>query len=252
MASRLIVPAEDSYPWRPWRDVRKYVNDTWDAENTPHHSIIGLTGSGKSFLICHGLLDMSRGDRVLIIDTKNYPKGEEISRIGKPVKEFPKRAWYVGVARKPKEPMANWYRLKVSDDTTTARAQVGEALDSAYSEGDWIIVVDELWDLVSTNKGVGLGLAPLYQKIMRKGRSRHVTMIAGTQNPAWMPGEFYDQASFAWIGSIRDERRQKRLLEIGGMSKSDLPIIAGLEPRQWLLTAEQGRYFSRTKVVKTK
>lgn len=250
MVARLALPDEGLYPWRPWRDVRSYVDKSWDAENNPHHSIIGLTGSGKSFLIRHGLLDMSKGDRVLIVDTKNYPKGEEISRIGNPVKEFPKRAWYVGMSRTKKEPMANWFRLTVSDNITTARAQVGEALHSAYTEGDWIIVIDELWDIVSTNKGVGLGLAPLYQKIMRKGRSRHVPMIAGTQNPAWMPGEFYDQASYAWIGSIRDERRQKRLLEIGGMSKTDLPIIAGLEPRQWLLTAEQGRHFTRTVVTK--
>ncbi len=250
MASRLILPNQGLYPWRPWRDVRSYVDSAWDPENTPHHSVIGLTGSGKSFLMAHGLLNMSKGDRVLIVDTKDYPKGEEISRIGKPVKEFPKRAWYVGMARKKKEPMANWFRLRVSDNITTARAQVGEALHSAYAEGDWIVVIDELWDIVSTNKGVGLGLAPIYQKMMRKGRSRHVSVIAGTQNPAWMPGEFYDQASFAWIGSIRDERRQKRLLEIGGMSKADLSIIAGLEPRQWLLTAEQGRHFSRTKVVK--
>lgn len=250
MGSRLVLPDEGLYPWRPWRDVRSYIDKAWDAENTPHHSVIGLTGSGKSFLMAHGLLNMSKGDRVLIVDTKNYPKGEEISRIGKPVKEFPKRAWYVGMSRKKKEPMANWFRLTVSDNIATARNQVGDALHSAYDEGDWIIVIDELWDIVSTNRGVGLGLAPIYQKMMRKGRSRHVSVIAGTQNPAWMPGEFYDQASFAWIGSIRDERRQKRLLEIGGMSKADLPIIAGLEPRQWLLTAEQGRHFARTKVVK--
>lgn len=248
MASRLVLPDEDSYPWKPWRDVRSYVNETWDAENTPHHSVIGLTGSGKSFLIRHGLLDMSRGDRVLIVDTKGDDKA--ISTIGKPVKDFPKRAWYVGLSRRQKEPMANWYRLKVSDKNETARAQVGYALNSAYEEGDWIIVIDELFDIVSTDKNVGLGLRGLYQKIMRKGRSRHVPMIAATQNPVWMPSEFYDQASFAWIGCIRDETRQKRLLEIGGLSKRDLPIVASLERRQWLMAADQGHSFARTVVTK--
>lgn len=248
MTSRLVLPNEGSYPWKPWRDVRSYVDKTWDAENTPHHSVIGLTGSGKSFLIRHGLLDMSKGDRVLIVDTKGDDAA--ISTIGKPVKEFPRRAWYVGMSRKKKEPMANWYRLKVSDNTVTARNQVGEALHSAYEEGDWIIVIDELWDIVSTSKGVGLGLAPIYQKIMRKGRGRHVPMIAATQNPTWMPSEFYDQASFAWIGRIRDERRQKRLLEIGGMNKSDLSIIGDLQRRQWLLAADNGEFFARSQVVK--
>lgn len=248
MASRILLPDEGFYPWKPWRSVREYVDKAWDPENTPHHSIIGLTGSGKSFLTRHGLLSMSRGDRVLIIDTK----GDDpiISKTGNPVKEFPKRAWYAGMSRKRKEPEANWFRLKVSDNIATARAQVGEALHSAYDDGDWIIVIDELFDVVSTDREVGLGLKGLYQKIMRKGRGRHVPCIAATQNPVWMPSEFYDQASFAWIGRIRDRNRQKRLLEIGGLDNQDLPIIAALQRRQWLLAADNGEFFARTKVVK--
>jgi len=247
MAARAI-PNEDAYPWLPWRTVRSYVDKAWDAENTPHHSIIGLTGSGKSFLMAYGLLDISKGDRVLIIDTK----GDDpiISKIGKPVKEFPKRAWYAGVTRRKNEPMANWYRLTVSDKITAARDQVGMALNSAYDDGEWIIVIDELFDVVSTDRNVGLNLRGMYQKIMRKGRSRGVPCIAATQEPVWMPSEFYSQASFAWVGRIRDEERQKRLLQIGGLTKADLPIISELQRRDWLLAADNGEFFARSKVVK--
>jgi hypothetical protein len=64
-----------------------------------------------------------------------------------------------------------------------------------------------------------------------------------------VPRLFYDQASFAWIGRIRDEERQKRLLEIGGMSKKDLPVLATLQRRQWLLAADNGEFFARTSVT---
>jgi hypothetical protein len=63
-----------------------------------------------------------------------------------------------------------------------------------------------------------------------------------------VPRLFYDQAAFAWIGRIRDEDRQKRLLEIGGLSKRDLPIVSSLKKRQWLLAADDGDYFARTVV----
>jgi hypothetical protein len=74
-------------------------------------------------------------------------------------------------------------------------------------------------------------------------------MIAATQTPVEVPRLFYDQASFAWIGRIRDEDRQKRLLEIGGLTKRDLGSISSLKRREWLLCADNGEYFARSKVT---
>jgi len=38
----------------PWKDMAgrpQLCHNMWDPENNPHHSIIGLTGSGKSYLV---------------------------------------------------------------------------------------------------------------------------------------------------------------------------------------------------------
>lgn len=250
-SARLATPPATTtdnaiYPWLPWRDVRSYVNDQWDLENTPHHSIIGLTGSGKSYLARYGLLELSSWDRVLIIDTK----GDDpiISRTGRPVSKFPRRAWYSGLGQRHDQPGDQWFRLVVNDNIAIAKEQVHEALSTAYDEGDWVIYVDECWDVTNRKPDVGLGLEGIMAKIWRKGRGRHVSLIAATQTPVEVPRLFYDQASFAWIGRIRDEDRQKRLLEIGGLAKRDLPALSTLKRRQWLLAADNGEYFARTMV----
>lgn len=228
-------------PWIEWRDLAPRIDSMWDPENTPHHSVIGLTGAGKSFLVVNGLLSMCNDDRVLIIDTK----GDDplISRTGKAVKTLPRTTWKAR-NRKPRE---HWYRLQVSDSREEARKQVMVSLQRAYDEGEWVIVFDEIRDITDP-RSPGLGLLPWVDRIYRKGRSRHVSIIASTQAPRWVPSSFYDQASFAWIGRLRDEQRQKRLLEIGGLAKSELPVIAQLRRRQWLLAADNGEFFARTMV----
>src|SRR5690349_24944592 len=69
-------------PWEEWETVQSRVNKMWDPQNTPHHSIIGLTGSGKSFLAVNGILKpMCTWDRVLIIDSKR--DDPLVSKIGR-------------------------------------------------------------------------------------------------------------------------------------------------------------------------
>lgn len=238
---------DESYPWSPWPTVAQWVNRAWDPENVPHHSIIGLTGCGKSYLAVNGILrPMCSMDRVLLIDTK----GDDpiVSAQGRPVKRIESPPVWRRMTRRP-EPYDQWQRLVVSEDRAEARQQVRSALDRVYEEGNWVVYVDEAWDLTSKDPDVGLNLGGPLARIWRKGRGRHVSLVAATQTPVEVPRLFYDQCSFAWIGRIRDEERQKRLLEIGGMSKRDLPVLATLQRRQWLLAADNGEYFARTQVT---
>lgn len=241
----IAPPADDGstgVPWVKWPSVVPFVNKLWDPENTPHHSIIGLTGSGKSYLAINGILKgMCAYDRVLIIDSKR--DDPLVSTTGKGVKEIPRFTW-MGNHRK-KEPYDSWWRLEVEDSRPKAQRQVYKALDRVYKEGNWIVVFDELRDMTDP-KPPNLGLNSWVDEIYRKGRSRHISVVAMTQAPRWVPASFYDQASFAWIGRLRDEQKQKRLLEIGGMTKNYLPFISGLQRREWLLTADNGEHILRT------
>lgn len=234
-----------SYPWVDWKTVAREVNMRWEPENAPHHSIIGLTRSGKSYLAVNGILDLCKHDRVLFVDTKG---DDPTTGVGKVIKKLPKHTWYSALGRRQDGPYEKWYRLIAPDNKEQAHEVIGDALSTAYDEGDWVVYIDECWE-VTGNGAEGIGLADVMSKLWRKGGYRHVSVVAATQTPVAVPRLFYDQASFAWIGAIRDEDRQKRLLEIGGMNKQHLPILSGLKRRQFLLCAEQGDYFARTAVV---
>lgn len=234
----------DQYPWRPWSQVRALVNKMWDPENIPHHSIIAQTRGGKSYLAVNGILELCRNDRVLIIDTKG---DDPSTQVGKVVKSLPKHTWYSAMGRRQDKPYEKWYRLVAPKDRRRAHDMVGEALDTAYDEGEWVVYIDEAWEVTGRGEE-GLGLEGMMNMLWRKGGYRHVSVVAGTQTPVAVPRLFYDQAGFAWVGCIRDEDRQKRLLEIGGLSKKDLPILSTLRRRQWLLCADGGEHFARTVV----
>lgn len=231
--------------------MHSYVNKQWDPENTPHQSIIGLTGSGKSYLAVNGILrPMCAMDRVLLIDSKGDDK--LVSQQGHPCVDIPTQPWYQPLRRK-KEKYQDWHRLVVHGNRHTerekARTQVAKAFDRVFKEGEWIVYIDEIID-ISTN-APGLSLRPYIDELYRMGRSRGISVIASTQAPVQVPRTFYDQASFAWLGRIPDRDRQKRLLEIGGLTSAELPIIGSLKRREWLLAADSGEFFARSKVKVT-
>lgn len=235
-------------PWEEWETVWPRVNKLWDPQNTPHHSIIGLTGSGKSYLGINGILKpMCPMDRVLIIDSKR--DDQLVSTVGKPIQAIPKTTW---ANTRRREPFDQWFRLEVVQGFGPAKRrekqeQVHRALERVYGDGQWVVFMDEIRDLTDP-KPPNLGLAPWVDEIYRKGRSKGISIIACTQAPRWVPASFYDQASFAWIGRLADEQKQKRLLEIGGMGKQYFGDIAGLQRRQWLLSADNGEHLARTMV----
>jgi DNA helicase HerA-like ATPase len=245
-APRRLTSADaptNEYPWRPWSHVQATLRKMWEPENSPHHSIIGLTRSGKSFLAVNGILELAKYDRVLIVDTKG---DDHSTNVGRVVKSLPRHTWYSAMGRRQDGPYEKWYRLIAPENRERANAIVGEALENAYDEGEWVIYFDETWEVTDHIGNNGLGLGSTLAKLWRKGGYRGVSVVAATQTPVAVPRLFYDQASFAWIGRIRDEDRQKRLLEIGGLSKQDLSVLSTLQRRQWFLAADNGEYFART------
>lgn len=234
-------------PVRSWQEVHHFVNHMWDPENTPHHSVIGLTGSGKSYLCINGLLrPMCHNDRVLIVDTKRNDK--LVASVGKPVTELPVKTYDT----RKKEPYDSWFRLVVHDQFESegrgkAKLQVFKAMQRVYNEGDWVVFFDEVQDIGGLRMP-NLGLSMHLDEIYRKGRSRHISVVASTQAPRHVPTSFYDQADFAWIGRLSDEDKQKRLREIGGLPKEAFPVIQRLQKRHWLLSAGNGDHFMTTTV----
>ena len=168
-------------PWVDWPVLSPRINQIWDPENTPHHSIVGLSGSGKSYLMVHGLLKpMCAWDRVLLVDTKGDDPVS--SSVGHPVRKIPEKHWTVQEKRKKGD---QWWRLVVSENLSEARTQVSRALSTVYNEGGWVVVFDEIRDITDPQSSRFRGLDMLGQVdlLYRKGRYRKVSIVAATQSP---------------------------------------------------------------------
>jgi hypothetical protein len=209
--------------------VIRRVDRLWKPEFAPHHSLFGQNGAGKSHLIVHGLLPLCTRDNVIIFDSK----GDDpvLAQAGaKPVRRFPARLRRTMDNDRPKD---GWLRLVIFDEVSRAQDQVGHALEQLYKEGNWVVVLDET-RAISDPRSPGLGLQPLLDRMWLRGRSRHISVIAATQAPRWVPTSFYDQCQFAWSSRIRDQRAHQRIMEIGSMTRAHIPHIARIRKRRWL------------------
>lgn len=219
----------------------------WVIRDAPHHSIMGQTRSGKSYLTRYGILDVCQWDRVLFIDGKGDDR--TIMGLGRVVNRFPsKMTRNARALMRDNAPRENWFRLVTSRDRMTARDQVGEALERVMDEGDWVVVIDEL-RYVTDSKDPGLNLSPQWEAIILRGGGRGVGAVNLTQEPRWVRGSFYTQGSFYWFSRVEDEAAQKRIGEIGS-SRSLLDMLANIPRRVWIYmdNLEDERYWAFTRV----
>ena len=233
----------ESIQHKPWEEVKFEVFRRWRPLNSPHHSIISLSGGGKSYLATRGLLPMRGWRKTLIIDNKG--DDETLHDVGKRVRELPKREPWL--RRNDEKPSREWYRLMVYEDWGKAREQVKDALAHCYRQGNWTIFVDETRNLTDP-RVPSLNLRNYVEQIWLRGRSRGVEMVSMTQAPRWVPSSFYDQPSFVWIGRINDERAHQRLREIGGLRREHLGVIQRLQKREFLVVGDGGDYTAITRI----
>lgn len=234
--------AVERIPHKPWEEVKFEIFRRWRPNDAPHHSIISLSGGGKSYLATRGLLPMRGWRKTLIIDNKG--DDETLRDVGKRVRQLPKRD---PIFQDRKEPSHSWYRLMVYEDWAKAREQVKDALAHVYRQGNWTVFVDETRNLTDP-RIPSLNLRNYVEQIWLRGRSRGVEMVSMTQAPRWVPSSFYDQPSFVWIGRINDERAHQRLREIGGLRRTHLGIIQRLQKREFLVVGDGGDYTAITRV----
>lgn len=239
------VTEELYVPELSWSVIRSRITRLWNVRDAPHHSIIGQTRSGKSYLTTHGILPTRAWDRVLLIDCKG--DDPSLNGFGRPVTRWPSRLTRSRrQLMRDNEKYGNWFRLITSDDWDVARDQVEEVFDRAKDEGDWIIVVDELRYVIDP-RAPGLNLAAKWEQIVLRGGSRGVGLVNLTQEPRWIRGSFYTQSSFYWFSRVEDEAAQKRIAEVGS-SRSLLPFLTKIPRRKFLYmdNLEDERFWALT------
>jgi hypothetical protein len=103
------------------------------------------------------------------------------------------------------------------------REVFAEAIDSIFRMGAWCPVFDEVVYLSET-----LGLDDELKFLLNQGRSSHISVVAATQRPAFIPLAFYDMATHLFLWKFQDIRNVQRVAELTGEAA---PVI-----RQELMT----------------
>lgn len=248
MAYARQVEEELAIPDMGWEAIRSRLAKYWVAREAPHISIMGQTRSGKSYLTRHGIMPLCKWDRVLFVDVKGDDR--TLQGLGKPVRSIPSKILQSAKRLvRDDEPGGNWFRLVTYDDWDRAREQLNEAYSRIYSEGDWVIVHDEL-RAITDARPPGLRLASHWERFILRGGSKGIATVNLSQEPRWCPGSFYSQGSFYFFSRIEDERAQKRLSEVG--SSKQLESYVKSIPRRWWLymdNMDDERFWARTTVT---
>jgi len=142
-----------------------------DMARQPHLLIAGATGSGKSVVvngIIYNLLHNGPAKSGLILID---PKRVELVQY----KHVPHCLRY---ASEPTDmPQALQYAMRIVENRYTVMQREGARI---YSGGDVYVIIDELADLMTTQKKAVL---PILQRLCQIGRAAKVHVIACTQCP---------------------------------------------------------------------
>jgi hypothetical protein len=191
--------------------MREILRSEWEPGQ--HFSVVAPTGYGKSLLTVRGLLP--RFTHTVTLDVKG--DDPELRRAGQKVPRFPTRLDLLKAELSDRNPEFR-FRVHPGGLGTAARAAFDDVFRKAWAAGSkrrtagsWLINIDEtriMADHLGMQKHLTTGWV--------LGRSKGITILAGTQAPRFVPSEFYDQVTWLAIGRFRDERTLKRLSEIGG------------------------------------
>lgn len=212
-----------------------------------HVSIIGPTGTGKSYL---GRALLPARDYVISLGTKredetlrDYVRHDGFTRIG----SWPPRApWWQKRAPGWDDRVLLWppYRGGVEAVRERMRVEFSAALDDVLRFGRWCVDVDEVYYLCKI-----LGLTSYLEEIWTQGRSSRISLLGKTQRPAWVPLFMYDQASHLFLFSDNDETNLRRVAGLGGLSAAVVrDTVASLPHHDVLYVNTRRRLLVHTRV----
>lgn len=198
-----------------WSDFR----DSMDWRQGEHVSILGPTKGGKTTL---ALALVPARLHVAVLGTK--PRDPALADL---VRNHGYRRMQEWAPRPGERRVLLWPRLTKADDWRSSRPIFEHALARIYESGGWCVYLDE-GRVICDERRPFLGLAPYMRLLWTQGRSLGVSIVAGTQRPAWVPPEMFDQATHLMF--FRDGSTEN-LRTIGGLVGIDAGPVREMVPQ---------------------
>lgn len=225
-----------SVPSLEWADFL----DQFVWEQGEHVSIVGPTKSGKTTL---ALAILERRKHVAVFGTK--PKDSTLSQL----MQSGYRRMQEWAPRPREQRVLLWPRLTRAEDWRAARPIYEHALAKIYEAGGWCVYVDEA-RVICDERRPFLGLAPYLRLLWTQGRSLSLSIVAGTQRPAWVPPEMFDQAEHVFFFQDADSDNLRKLGGLGGLDARTIrELVPSLDRHEVLYVNTRDRTLIRTKVA---
>jgi hypothetical protein len=189
--------------------------DFWDRFNWlqgQHITLVGTTGCGKTTL---ELELMGEREYVIFLGTKEQDETQdELGPLGFRIANDPSDICLDVSHRWVLHPGGPRKRETAPEERMRHREYYREALTCVYHQTAWAVVIDEGRYICDY-----LGLKDEVQRLYSQGRSQYNSVVMGTQRPAWVPLEAFDQASHLFFFKDNDLKNINRIAELAGLDR---------------------------------
>lgn len=201
-------------PEVPWASFLNGLHANWEVGH--HLSALGRTGGGKT-TCCVQILDAPR-DVVVLLTKLTDPLFQKLRSRGYKlvtnIDDWPSREWHPKVA--VHLPPSGLDRKSGEQQATLIR----RVLHRVWRQGNSVLYLDEIAELTDL-----LNLKTEMRAMYKEARSAGVSIVAGTQRPAWVPKEMYSQPRFLLFWRTTDRNDQKAYAEMNGVDPEPIRAI---------------------------
>jgi hypothetical protein len=184
-----------------------YFQSAW--KQGEHVAIVAPTGGGKSTLESR-ILPVRQYVVVLVTKVHDTTLSHDFPQFQR-IEKWPPKLSQDKVLLWPKPGKT------IRETVLKQRDVFKHALDSIFQDRNWCVNFDEQHYMVKK-----LGLGPENEMFLHQGRSSGLSVVNGTQRPAWVPVVTYSSATHAFIWNTGVVEDLRRLANLGGVNAREL------------------------------
>lgn len=212
----------------------EFLREGWDYQPGEHVTIIGPTGSGKTWL-GYQLLEVTATPELPAVVLVMKPRDNTVTKWSKTVGYRIVRSWPPPASPwRPRKPpgFVVWPRPTYDPDVDDYRQHIifRRVILDSYKKGRRILFGDEVYSLAQE-----LALTKELVTVWSKGRSMDCGLWCASQKPTHIPLWAYSQAEHLFLAFDPDKRARDRFSEIGGVDPKLVErTVLTLGKHEWL------------------